>query len=287
MSDSRAPVAVVAVLTEVRPILARGQILSSQRADVCTVWETRLAGHTVFVAGCPAGKVNAAMAAQVLIERYRPAAIVSCGSAGSLSPAVRAGDLLIASQAVPHDAGLLLGQRFLPLGAQVARRGRLLSQRVFVADAALIRAARSAAGALASDGHRPAPAVHVGPVASGDQVLFSHQRKAELARVWHALAVDMETAAVAQAAQAHGVSWLGIRGISDSADEEAGLDLSRLAAFVEDGSWPLGWAKRQARRAGYLLRDRHAVGRLRRLIAGVRLGADRAAALLAGTVARL
>lgn len=274
------PLVIAAVHTEVRPILQRAAVLSIETEGEWSIWRGRWADHDVLVTASGIGKVNAAMALQATIERYRPRAILVCGSAGSLADEVLPGDLVVGEQAIQHDAGVNLGRRFVHTGVNVRRDGRRRVQRAFRADPALVAAARSASERLPHDGNGRPAQVHFGPVATGDQVIFSTERKQWMRDTLGALAVEMESAAVAQVAQANGIPWLIVRGISDTADGEAGVNLSRLSEYVEDGDSVAGWMRGQGRRLSHLARHPETAGKIRRLIKGVRLASDRAAALV-------
>ena len=274
------PLVIAAVHTEVRPILQRAAVLSIETEGEWSIWRGRWADHDVLVTASGIGKVNAAMALQATIERYRPRAILVCGSAGSLADEVLPGDLVVGEQAIQHDAGVNLGRRFVHTGVNVRRDGRRRVQRAFRADPALVAAAREASTHLRLDSSGRPAQVHFGPVATGDQVIFSTERKQWMRDTLGALAVEMESAAVAQVAQANGIPWLIVRGISDTADGEAGVNLSRLSAYVEDGDSVAGWMRGQGRRLSHLARHPETAGKIRRLIKGVRLASDRAAALV-------
>ena len=280
-------VAVLAVHAEAEPLLRRVAVLSTETAGGWTVRRTRLGARDVLIVACGVGKVNAAMAAQSIIERCEPAAIISVGSAGSLDEEVTPGDLLIGARALQHDAGVNLGRRFVHLGVQVCADGRRRVQRAFAADPDLLAAAQEAGQALLPDDERRPARIHLGPVASGDQVLFSPERKEWIRTRLGALAVDMESGAVAQVAQANGVPWVALRGISDMADDEAGVNLGRLVEYVEDGGSVAGWVRAQGRRLAYLARHPDAPAKYARLARGVQLAAERAAALAELTIRRL
>ena len=76
---------------------------------------------------------------------------------------------------------------------------------------------------------------------SGSGILVSftsvagQEQKARLATAYQAQAVDMEAAAVAKGAQAHGVRFAAIKVISD----EAGF---RMPPVAMSARWPTGWA---------------------------------------------
>ena len=277
---------IMCALTEYRTVLRRTAVLSTTAGQLFSWSRVRVAGREAVVAGCGVGKVNAAMATQAVLDRFRPPAIVVAGSAGSLCAEVRPGDVVIGERVVQHDAGINLGRRYAHLGVDVwGARGRSY-QRTLDAPADLVALARAAAEELPAV-HAGEARVHAGCIATGDQVIFSSQRKAAIWEAWGALAVEMESGAVAQVAQTNGVPWLLIRGISDGADENEGIDLSRLVSYAEDGATLRGWMRRQARRAGYLARHPDAPARMRRLVQGIQAAAGRAAEVAALVVGRL
>ena len=62
-----------------------------------------LHGKDIAVVVCGVGKVNAAMCAVVLIEKYNPEVVINSGVGGSLSPLVSIGDIVVATKSVQHD----------------------------------------------------------------------------------------------------------------------------------------------------------------------------------------
>ncbi len=158
----------------------------------------RLPGDVV-VALTGEGPRNAARAAAALCARHRPALLVGAGVAGALSPDLAVGDILVARRvldsagASPPPDEQLVARAAAMPGA---RSGTLLS-----VDRPLVSAAEKAAWAEKL-GEAPA-------------------------------AVDMESAAWARAAAAHGVAYLVVRAVSDDALEELPRFLSRC--LDEDG----------------------------------------------------
>lgn len=279
------PIVIISERMEAQEVLRRMAVLETHRGEPFPCWRGRLAGMDVWLVGCLMGKVNAAMAAQAAVDRFRPAALLTCGSAGGLHPAVQPGDLVIGTHTAQHDVGMNWGSRFVTLGVQFHHNGRTGQRRRFPADPSLLAAAQEAALSLPHDGDGRPPQVHAGLIVTGDQAVFSSQRRQAILDTWQALAVDMESAAVAQVAAAHGIPWLAIRGISDSADEEAGIDAGLLISSLDDEG--LGsWLSLQGRRLGYLLRHPDTPWRISRLVQGTRLAAARAAALAEAALSR-
>jgi adenosylhomocysteine nucleosidase len=78
------------------------------------------------------------------------------------------------------------------------------------------------------DTPRRAPMIKVGTIVSGDQFINDEQVRRRLQHQFHAHAVEMEGAAVAQVAKAFGVPAIVIRSVSDLAGAESHLDFGRF-----------------------------------------------------------
>ncbi len=178
------------------------------------------------------GKVGAAMAVQGAIDACRPRLVVNVGSAGALAPDLAVGAVVLADRIVAHDQGAYFdpgaaaaaGPDGFVHGGSPLPEGR---RRSFPADPDLLALATQAAQQAGLE-------LHVGPIASGDQVIFQGQRKRWLHQHFGALAVENEGAAVAQAAHCHGLPWLALRGVSDTADGDAAFDFTQMVLYDED-----------------------------------------------------
>ena len=188
-----------------------------------------LHGHAVVLALSRIGKVAAATTATALIEAFGAQRILFTGVAGSLSPDVRVGDVVVAREFVQHDmdASPLFARFEIPLYGRTrfACDGALT--------ASLFEASRSTL-AQWPDGQAWSRA-HQGLVASGDRFLStaaaSHAVRTAMTKAGlHALAVEMEGAAVAQVCHDYAIPFAAVRTISDSADEQAPTDFLQ---FVE------------------------------------------------------
>jgi len=199
-----------------------------------------LRGRKVVVAESGIGKVNAAMAAALLDERYHPSEVLFTGIAGGIADDERPGDIVIATRTAQHDFGLVTDDGFTPDLVADPKTGRKTP--IFEeADPRLLALAQGAAEKLVlqevhSGGVARKPAVRSGVVVSGDVFVASAKRKAELRRDFGADAVEMEGAAVAHVCRAMGVPCLVIRSISDSADAAADTDAAAFAKAAATNS---------------------------------------------------
>jgi adenosylhomocysteine nucleosidase len=186
-------------------------------------WLGRLDGRAVVVATCGAGKVNAAIAGTLLVERLDCRALVLSGVAGGLSADLEVGDLVVAERVIDVEYGRLTdGGRIvyqpgtLPLPGIEPDPGYRLPG----ATASAVRERLEAAGVAAT----------LGTVLTGDAFLASARVRDELAARWSGHAIEMEGSAVCGVAERFGRPWLVLRALSDRAGEESTMD---FAAFVK------------------------------------------------------
>ena len=127
-----------------------------------------LDGHEVVLAGAGIGKVNTALVATILADRFRCRTIVFSGVAGGLDPALRIGDVVIADRTVQHDAGVIEDERLQTYQAGHVPFFNPTDRLGYPVDAALLGRVRErlegfdAAAALAPGrGRGPAAAHHL------------------------------------------------------------------------------------------------------------------------------
>lgn len=144
------------------------------------------------------GKVNAALATAQLIRDNHPDLIISTGVAGGAVPSIHVQDVVVSDFLVQHDFNIGMG--YEPGHIQGLPH-------FFQADSHLVNIALQLQD----------PTVHVGLIASGDQFISSpDQLKHILTLFPHTLAVDMESAAIAQTCYLYQVPFLSFRTISDT-----------------------------------------------------------------------
>ena len=178
-----------------------------------------LQGTPVVVVQCGVGKVNAAMCAQILCDRYEVTHLVNTGISGSLSAQLDIGDLVISKDAMYHDFDCV------HFGYEMGRVPGM-DTAAFPADETMIRLAKAAAEEV-NPGHST-----VGRVASGDLFVAEKTAKNSIIEKTGALCTEMEGAAIAHTAYRNSVPFVIIRAISDKADDSAEMDYPTFEALA-------------------------------------------------------
>ena len=171
-----------------------------------------LCGINVVIVRSGIGKVNAAICAQVLVDRFNVDILINTGIAGSLDAAIDIGVMVISTDLVEHDMdATIFGD---PLG-QVPRMDTFS----FPAAASLIEKA-----VAANEEANPDIKTFTGRIVSGDQFVSAAEVKEKLVKNFGGKCTEMEGAAIAHAAYLNKISCVIIRAISDKADNSATMD---------------------------------------------------------------
>jgi adenosylhomocysteine nucleosidase len=202
-----------------------------------TFWQGHLQGHQVVAVQSGIGKVAAATTATLLLERFQADQVVFTGVAGGLAPGIAVGDVVVGTRYLQHDmdASPLFPRYELPGYNRSTLPADLVLAQV------LAEAARDAvtwlpqlvdeATRLSFGLHRPT--VHEGLIASGDRfVATAAESDALRGALPEVLAVDMESAAVAQVCADWGVPFGAVRTVSDRADDDAHVDFQHFLTQV-------------------------------------------------------
>ena len=196
-------------------------------------WRGEESGHAIFLTRCDPGKVNAAIAAQQMIDHFSVDAIFNMGSSGALAPELEVGDLVIATEAVQHDFDLTSWNLkpgeliFNVLTAKESGQLQFRSQQVFNSDGKLSKLALDVAQKIELtqlNGH--SPKIYTGRILSGDQFISKREKAEELWNTLNGLCTDMEAAAISHTCSINNVPFLCIRAISDKADHTAAVSFT-------------------------------------------------------------
>lgn len=214
-----------AMAPEVDTLVARLQRPQCIDCGLVKIHTGKLAGKDAAVCRCGIGKVCAGAVTALLIEVAHAQAVINTGCAGALDPDLRLGDTVIGDRVAHHDVDTTV------FGDAV---GQLPGhERFFIADPALVAAARRAGARLPDT----APSLRCGLILSGDQFISSPQRKAALrAEFPGAQVTEMEGAAVAQVASDCKCPFIVIRAVSDQAEEGQSTTFAEFMPAAADRS---------------------------------------------------
>jgi len=182
----------------------------------------RLVDRPVVLAESGVGMTNAAMTAQMLIDRCSPRAVLFTGIAGAIDSSVRIGDIVVCSTWVTHDFGYVGADGFAPRGIKVfvPSLDSVVLMPTMAVDSTLFHDAVVAAAdppELLKVGDR-VPHLFVGGVgASGNAFIDSEEKRLWLNATVDAMVVDMESAAVVQVGRVNDVPVIVFRSASDLA----------------------------------------------------------------------
>ena len=165
------------------------------------------------------GKVMSAMSVAILADNFKVDAVINTGSAGALAAGIEVGDVVIADKLAYHDVDVTaFGYEY----------GQMAQQPLyFETDKKLVSLIQESLSKLDQNWH-------LGLIATGDSFIAGEDKiKAIKEHFPQVLAVEMEGAAIAQAAHALNLPFLVVRAMSDNANHEASISFDEF--IVEAG----------------------------------------------------
>lgn len=151
------------------------------------------------------GKVFCASATQLLIAKFAPGEMYMTGICGGLQDELLGESLVVAERFYQHD----VESPATPGDPFDLYQGR---SAWYEPDSRLLHRFREFAASTTQ--------AHFGVVVSGDHRIRSAERRETLHREFGAIAVDQELGAFAQVCTVNRVPFLGIKAVSDNADEQ-------------------------------------------------------------------
>jgi adenosylhomocysteine nucleosidase len=161
------------------------------------------------------GKVNAAMSTTILLDRFKPDAVINTGSAGGFDPALNVGDVVISTEVRHHDVDVTA------FGYEYGQVPQLPA--AFLSDPDLQMIAEDSAKAI--EGIKTVK----GLIATGDSFMNDPERVEALRDKFQGLqALEMEAAAIAQVCYLFNVPFVIIRSLSDIAGKESNVSFDQF-----------------------------------------------------------
>ncbi|MDR0187016.1 5'-methylthioadenosine/adenosylhomocysteine nucleosidase [Prevotella brunnea] len=157
----------------------------------------------IILQKCGIGKVNSAIGAVEMINRYQPNLIISSGCAGGADTSLKMMDVVVARECVYHD---------VHCGSN-AEKGQIIGMPTrYKAPDELLEKALS----LNNGDSGEMPKVRAGLTVSGDYFVDNKEKmRSILTDFPEALAVDMESCSIAQVCHVYHTPFISFRVISD------------------------------------------------------------------------
>ena len=181
--------------------------------------EGQINGIDVVVLFCGVCKVNAAIAAQILIDTYGVNVIINSGTAGGMDAELKIFDTVISTEVAYHDVDAHILTEFHPW----------LESVYFKADENLLKLSREAVRKTAAHGN-----VYWGRMVTGETFIADEGRQ-RINEQFSPLSVDMETASIAHVCYVNHVPFVAIRCITDTAQHSGASHFEencRTASFI-------------------------------------------------------
>ena len=162
----------------------------------------KIGEHDVVLLYCGVCKVNAAIAAQIVIDDFNVDAIINAGVAGGMDSRLGILDTVVSTEVAYHDVASEILTEYHPWMKSV----------FFAADENLLKIAKNVAERIQTKGK-----IYFGRMVTGEAFISDDGRQ-EIMDAFNPLSVDMETGSIAHVCYANSIPFLAIRSITDTAD---------------------------------------------------------------------
>lgn len=210
---------IAAMEEELRFLLEQLQDSQEHQLLSNTYYTGRLGRHELILVQSGVGKVMSAMTVAMLAEHFKADAIINTGSAGAIASGLAIGDVVVADRLVYHDVDVTaFGYDYGQMAAQPL---------YFDSDSKLVETFKQVLDQEKTNSR-------IGLIATGDSFIAGQDSIDTIkAHFPETLAVEMEGAAVAQAAHAAGKPFIVVRAMSDTAAHDANMTFDQF--IVEAG----------------------------------------------------
>lgn len=184
-----------------------------------TYYTGHLGQHDLVLVQSGVGKVMSAMSVAILVDHFQVDALINTGSAGAVAEGLAIGDVVVADKLAYHDVDLTaFGYDYGQMSMQPL---------YFEADTTFVSVFQTVLAKAQVNSK-------VGMIATGDSFIAGQDKiqgiKSHFPEV---LAVEMEGAAIAQAAHACGKPFIVVRAMSDTAAHDANITFDEF--IIEAG----------------------------------------------------
>lgn len=203
-------IGIIAAMPEELKLLVEHLEMAEKHQRLGHVYYTgRIKHHEVVLVESGIGKVMSAMSVAVLVNDFEVTAVINTGSAGAVAPGLEIGDVVVADRLVYHDVDVTaFGYDY----------GQMARQPLYY------EASRYLVEEMKAVLEKTQQTSRVGLIATGDSFIAGQDKIDQIkAHFPDVLAVEMEGAAIAQAAHSLGLPFMVIRAMSDTASHDANI----------------------------------------------------------------
>tara|TARA_B100000959_G_scaffold198135_1_gene207239 strand:- start:178 stop:951 length:774 start_codon:yes stop_codon:yes gene_type:complete len=197
-----------AIRQEISPLVACMNVSKKFSIDEIPFYQGDLNGQSLMLVQGGIGRDNAIRATSCLLESTSVDLLISAGIAGGIRQGLNVGDLVVAEH-VGYTRQVDFDVEKLQLESD------------FVCKEEIIQLARQCSSVIESK-------LHLGNLLTVDKVISKASTKRRIGEQNSFLAVEMESAAVAEVACERGVEFAAIRSISDDIDDDLHLDYDNM-----------------------------------------------------------
>jgi len=204
-----------AMREEIEPLLPKIEGLQKHEYAANIFYTGNLCGKEIVLAYSKIGKVNAALTATLLVEKFGAEKLLFSGVAGAISESLKIGDLIFAEKLIQHDVDITAFGHpwgFIPESGDFVESDKELNELA-------LKVAKKLNVNIVG-----------GIIATGDQFIASEAKKEWIKTTYAADALEMEGASVGYVCKCLGVPFFVLRAISDAADMDAGFSFDEFLA---------------------------------------------------------
>lgn len=213
-------IGIIAAMPEELKLLVEHLEMAEKHQHLGHVYYTgRIGHHEVVLVESGIGKVMSAMSVAVLANDFEVTAVINTGSAGAVASGLEIGDVVVADRLVYHDVDVTaFGYDY----------GQMARQPLYY------EASRYLVEEMKAVLEKNQQVSQVGLIATGDSFIAGQDKIDQIKQHFpDVLAVEMEGAAIAQAAHSLGLPFMVIRAMSDTASHDANITFDEF--IIEAG----------------------------------------------------
>lgn len=212
---------ICAIERELEPYLDVIKTEAVTKNALITFHQGSIADTEVVALFCGVCKVNAAIAAQILIDKYEVDCVIVSGTAGGLDKRLKIGDTVISTEVTYHDVDDEILTEYHPWMPDI----------YFYADKGLLSVFKKAI----LNAKLP-QTIYFGKIVTGESFIDKDGRDI-INQKYNPLCVDMETAAIAHVCYANRIPYIAVRSVSDTEENSGEDNFSRYCNLASENSF--------------------------------------------------